>query len=155
VRVVYDYDREYRVLVARRPDEGQLETWRRGVVLEDGYRTRPADVRVESNFGKGTWLRVVLKEGRKLQIRETGSQVGLPVVKIIPVRIGSLQIGTLKPREWRHLTVAEVAALKGQPNIPQSRPTKTGFKPRKSGSKPKKGGEPSRPRRTPERGKQR
>jgi 23S rRNA pseudouridine2605 synthase len=59
VRVVYDYEKEYRVLVARRPDDEQLETWRRGVVLEDGYRTAPAQVRVESPAGKGTWLRVV------------------------------------------------------------------------------------------------
>jgi 23S rRNA pseudouridine2605 synthase len=72
VRVVYDYEKEYRVLVARRPDEEQLRNWRRGVVLEDGYRTKQADVRLESLMGKGAWLRVVLREGRKRQIRETG-----------------------------------------------------------------------------------
>jgi 23S rRNA pseudouridine2605 synthase len=54
VRVVYDYEKEYRVLVARRPDEEQLATWRRGVVLKYGYRTQPAEVRVEAPFGKGT-----------------------------------------------------------------------------------------------------
>jgi 23S rRNA pseudouridine2605 synthase len=111
---VYDYEKEYRVLVARRPDEEQLETWRRGVVLEDGYRTAPAQVRMDRTQGKGAWLRVILKEGRKRQIRETGSQLGLPVVKIIRGRIGTLQLGGLKPREWRYLSEAEVAALKGQ-----------------------------------------
>ena len=111
----YGHEKEYRVLVARRPDEAQLETWRRGVVLEDGYRTAPAEIRLDGYFGKGAWLRVVLREGRKRQIRESGLQIGLPVVKIIRVRIGTLRLGVLKPREWRRLTDDEVAELKGRP----------------------------------------
>jgi 23S rRNA pseudouridine2605 synthase len=110
----YGHEKEYRVLAARQPDQKQLETWRRGVVLEDGYRTSPAEVRVESLAGKGAWLRVILKEGRKRQIRETGSQLGLPVVKIIRIRIGSLHLGGMKPREWRYLTPEEVGQLQGK-----------------------------------------
>jgi len=110
----YGHEKEYRVLVARRPDDKQLETWRRGVVLEDGYKTASAQVWMDRPEGKGAWLRVILKEGRKRQIRETGSLLGLPVVKIIRVRIGTLNLGSLKPREWRYLSEAEVAALKGQ-----------------------------------------
>ena len=109
----YGHEKEYRVLVARRPDEEQLATWRRGVVLEDGYHTKPAQVDFESPSGKGAWLRVVLKEGRKRQIRETGTLLGLPVVKIIRLRIGSLYLGNLKPRQWRFLTQREIDALKG------------------------------------------
>jgi len=70
----YGHEKEYRVLVDRRPDDQQLKIWRRGVVLEDGYRTAPAKVEVDSPTGKGVWLRVILKEGRKRQIREVGSQ---------------------------------------------------------------------------------
>lgn len=110
----YGHEKEYRVLVARRPDEEQLATWRRGVVLEDDYRTQPAEVRFESAFGKGAWLRVVMREGRKRQIRETGMQIGLPVVRIIRLRIGSLHLGRLKPREWRYLSEEEVDLLKGK-----------------------------------------
>ena len=43
----YGHEKEYRVLVARRPDQEQLETWRRGVVFEDGYRTAPSEVRLD------------------------------------------------------------------------------------------------------------
>jgi len=111
----YGHEKEYRVLVARRPDEEQLAIWRRGVVLEDGYKTAPVEVRVEAPFGKGAWLRVVMREGRKRQIREIGRTIGLPVARIIRVRIGSLQLAGLKPREWRHLTSAEVEELKGGP----------------------------------------
>jgi 23S rRNA pseudouridine2605 synthase len=108
----YGHEKEYRVLVAVRPDERQLEAWRHGVVLEDGYRTSPAQVKVETNFGKGTWLRVILREGRKRQIREMGKLTGMPVARIMRVRIGGLQLGELKPREWRYLTPEEVRLLK-------------------------------------------
>ncbi len=108
----YEHEKEYRVLVARHPDAEQLNLWRRGMVLADGYHTRPAEVFVESKFGKGAWLRVVLKEGHKRQIREMGRATGLPVVKIIRVRMGSLELGRLKRGQWRYLTEQEVKALK-------------------------------------------
>ena len=115
----YGHEKEYRVLVARRPDERQLEAWRRGVVMEDGYKTAPVQVTQTNTFGNGDWLRVVMHEGRKRQIRETGSLIGLPVVKIIRVRIGSLQLGGLIPRQWRYLTPQEIASLGGSPGALQ------------------------------------
>jgi 23S rRNA pseudouridine2605 synthase len=108
----FGHEKEYKVLVARQPDARQIETWQRGVVLEDGHRTAPAKVRLETLAGKGAWLRVLLKEGRKRQIREVGARLGLPVVKIIRVRIGSLHLGALKPSEWRYLTPKEIGELK-------------------------------------------
>ncbi len=109
----FGHEKEYRVLLARRPDQDQLEAWKRGVVLEDGYKTAPVDVRFESAQGKGAWVRVVMREGRKRQIRETCQQLGLPVVRILRIRIGSLKLGNLKPRQWRYLTKQEVDELKG------------------------------------------
>lgn len=102
----------YRVLLARHPDQEQLKTWRRGVVLEDGYRTQPAEVYVETLSGKGAWVLVSMREGRKHQIREIGNLLGLPIVRIVRVSIGSLQLGNLKPAEWRYLKPAEIEALK-------------------------------------------
>lgn len=107
----YGHEKEYRVLVTGHPDEQQLSIWRRGVVLEDGYRTAPARVKIEGVAGKNTWLRVVLREGRKRQIREVGARIGLPVLRIIRVRIGNLLLGDLKPGEWRYLTPDEIEAL--------------------------------------------
>ncbi len=108
----FGHQKEYRVLLARRPDQEQLDAWRRGVVLEDGYKTAPVEVRFESAQGKGAWVRVIMGEGRKRQIRETCKQLGLPIVRILRVRIGSLRLGNLKPRQWRYLTLQEVNELK-------------------------------------------
>jgi 23S rRNA pseudouridine2605 synthase len=120
----YGHTKEYRVLVARKPTREQLETWRRGVVLEDGYRTAAATVEAERTQGKGAWLRVTMGEGRKRQIRETGSILGLPVVRIIRTRIGSLRLGAMKPGEWRYLTADEIRALDsaGAVELPSRKP---------------------------------
>lgn len=108
----YGHEKEYSVLVARRPDEKQLNAWRNGVVLEDGYRTKPVKVRVTGTKGKGAWLKVIMKEGRKRQIREMGRLTGLPIVQITRTRIGNLRLGNLKPRQWRYLSPQEIESLK-------------------------------------------
>lgn len=154
----FAHEKEYRVLVARRPDEKQLEAWRRGIVLEDGDKTAPAEVFCSSNSGKGAWLRITMREGKKRQIREIGKLLALPVVKIIRVRIGTLRLGSLKPRQWRDLTEEEVLELKGEkvpaglfsherkvkPRYPQKRtfregtPSRSQNQDRASSSDPKK-----------------
>lgn len=108
----FGHEKEYRVLVARRPDEQQIANWRRGIVLEDGYRTAPCKVFIAEGQGKGVWLKVEMGEGRKRQIREVAALLGLPVVKIIRVRIGSLRLGPLKAGAWRVLSADEIDGLK-------------------------------------------
>lgn len=110
----YGHEKEYRVLLARRPDPEQLAAWERGIILEDGDKTAPAKVNFISTSGKGAWIRVIMGEGKKRQIREVGKLLGLPVVKIIRMRIGTLKLGNLKPRQWRHLAEEEVKELKGE-----------------------------------------
>jgi 23S rRNA pseudouridine2605 synthase len=107
----FGHEKEYRVLVAGEPDEATLEKWRRGVFL-DGRRTALAEVTVIGREKGETWLRVMLREGRKRQIRRVGAMLGHPVRRLIRVRIGPLRLGNLKPGQWRKLTDAEVKALR-------------------------------------------
>lgn len=107
----YEHEKEYEVFVITQPDQEQLDIWRRGVVMEDGYRTLPAKVEVINNANNGTWLRITLKEGKKRQIRKVGSRIGMPVGKIKRVRIGPLKLGKLRSGEWRYLTEREVQKL--------------------------------------------
>jgi 23S rRNA pseudouridine2605 synthase len=123
----FGHEKEYRILVAKRPDDEQLNAWRNGIVLEDGYRTTPAKIQYLRSHGKGAWLSVTLREGRKRQIREMGTLTGLPVVKIIRVRISSLHLGNLKPNQWRHLSTREVDELKGN-QVERQKPRKSGKK---------------------------
>ncbi len=107
----YESEKEYRVLVRGEPDEDQLSTWRRGVIV-DGKKTAPAQVRREEKAAGGTWLRVIMHEGRKHQIRDIGAVLGLPVRRLIRVRMGALRLGNLAPGDWRELKLGEVETLR-------------------------------------------
>ena len=116
----YEAEKEYRVLVKGEPDNERLDAWRRGVMLE-GERTAPAQVARGEKAPNGTWLRIVMHEGRKHQIRDIGLLLGLPVQRLLRVRLGSLRLGDLQPGEWRHLTPEEVTQLRaiGQTAAPK------------------------------------
>ncbi len=107
----YEHEKEYHVLVEGRPGDQVLARWRKGVFL-DGRRTASARVERMREEKGNTWLRVVLREGRKRQIRRVGAMLGHPVHRLIRVRIGPLRLGNLKPGEWRQLTKNEIKALK-------------------------------------------
>ena len=108
----YEHEKEYEVRTTRRPDQEQLKIWRRGVVLEDGYRTLPATVEIKTYTKNGAWLTVILREGKNRQIRRTGTRIGLPVRQIRRVRIGPIELGKLQPGHFRYLKPYEIQALK-------------------------------------------
>ena len=107
----FGHEKEYHALVEGEPGEATLKNWRRGVFL-DGRRTAPARVSVLRREKGDTWLQVVLREGRKRQIRRVAAMLGHPVHRLIRVRIGPLRLGDLPPRQWRRLTGSEVEALR-------------------------------------------
>jgi len=108
----YGHEKEYRVLLSRAPDEEQIEAWRRGVVLPDGEKALPASVDVAESFGRKAWVKVVMRQGRKRQIRETARVLGLRVERLVRVRIDGLGLGNLKPGQWRRLSAGEIERLK-------------------------------------------
>jgi len=114
----YEHTKEYRVLVEGHPDKTVLESWRSGVLLDD-KKTLPARVDVIDKSADRTWLRVVLREGRKRQIRRVASQLGHYAVKLVRVRVGPIWIGRLKPGEWRYLSSKEIEWLEQLKNDPR------------------------------------
>ncbi len=107
----YEHPKEYHVRVEGQPGEEVLAQWRHGVFL-DGSQTAPAEVTVLRRERGDTWLRVILREGRKRQIRRVAAMLGHPAHQLIRVRIGPLELGELEPGQWRRLTPAEIRALK-------------------------------------------
>jgi 23S rRNA pseudouridine2605 synthase len=110
----YGHEKEYSVFVTHQPDEEQLQAWRKGVVIENWKKTLPAKVSITKIEKTGAWLKIIMKEGRKRQIREVGKVIGLPVNRIIRTRINTLELENLKPRQWRFLTKNEISQLKDE-----------------------------------------
>ena len=107
----YGHEKVYDVTVEGRMADRALEQWRRGVMLDDRI-TAPAPIEVIDRSAEQTRLRIILREGRKRQIRRVAAALGHPVRRLIRERIGPLSLGELQPGEWRHLTEAEVRALR-------------------------------------------
>lgn len=83
-----------------------------GGIEVDGRPTGRAVVeRMKYELGS-TWLKIVLTEGRKRQIREVAKILGHRVKKLVRVRIGPIWLGALKVGNWRYLTPTEVQLLK-------------------------------------------
>jgi 23S rRNA pseudouridine2605 synthase len=104
-------EKEYRVLLDRVPSPEALRGWREGLDL-DGQPTAPAWVEVLDRTDDGVWVRVVLREGRKRQVREVAGLLGYEVLRLVRVREGSLVLGDLPAGRSRALTDQEVEALR-------------------------------------------
>lgn len=59
------------------------------------------------------WLRIVLLQGKKRQIRHMTAAAGHPTLRLVRIAIGPLTLAGLQPGGWRDLTDAELQALKG------------------------------------------
>jgi pseudouridine synthase len=101
----------YEAKVKGVPPEGSVERLRRGVVLDDGVRTAPAEIKRLEETDTNTWFEIVLREGRNQQIRRMFDTIGHSVVKLRRSRIGFLRDEKLRPGEWRPLATSEVARL--------------------------------------------
>jgi 23S rRNA pseudouridine2605 synthase len=106
-------EKEYQVLVNGRPTNQTLARWRRGEIEVEGSPTAQAVIeRLNIEGGNNTWLKIILTEGRKRQIREVAQALGHPVIRLERVRIGPIKLGHLKSGKWRHLNPVEVDQLK-------------------------------------------
>ena len=115
-------EKEYHVLVTGKPGTNTLTRWRTGDFELDGVPAASAAVSKLSDEGENTWLRIVLTEGRKRQIRETGKLLGHRVLALNRIRIGPLKLGNLKSGRWRHLTAPEVQRLRQAAKKPGRKP---------------------------------
>ena len=90
---------------------GALQRLRRGVRLDDGYETEPADVDIEEVGDGSTGLDVTLTEGKNRQSRRMADAVGHPVRRLARVGIGPVALDDLSPGDSRPLTDDEIEAL--------------------------------------------
>jgi 23S rRNA pseudouridine2605 synthase len=97
--------------------DDQEQKFRDGVALS-GRRTLPAGLKLLRD-ADNPWYEVKLTEGRNNQIRLMFKNFGRLVEKLRRVRIGPLELGPLKPGDFRYLTILEIQKLKRSLTHPQ------------------------------------
>ncbi|MBV9959906.1 MAG: rRNA pseudouridine synthase [Acidobacteria bacterium] len=105
----------YEVKVKGVPPDSAIERLRRGIRLDDGVRTAPAEIEKVDETAHNVWYEVILHEGRNQQIRRMFDAIGHSVLKLRRVRLGSLTLEPLAPKQWRLLAPAEVTRLMRPP----------------------------------------
>jgi 23S rRNA pseudouridine2605 synthase len=103
-------EKEYLAEVEGRPTAKQVARVRAGVALEDGI-ARATSVRIVGAAGGKGAVRLVMTEGRKREVRRLLQEVGLPVTRLIRVRVGPIRLGDLPPGASRELSRDEIQAL--------------------------------------------
>ncbi len=106
----HEVDKGYLVRVSGQASESQIDQLSRGVRLEDGM-TAPAKVAPVSASENNSWISITIHEGRYRQVRRMCEAVGLKVVRLKRSRYDFLEIGELRPGQYRHLTPDEVRRL--------------------------------------------
>jgi 23S rRNA pseudouridine2605 synthase len=106
----YGVEKEYLAEVDGTPTGRQLNRVRRGVDLEDGPARAVSARAVGASGGRGA-VRVVVAEGRKREVRRLLAAVGLPVTRLVRLRVGPVLLGGLAPGALRELVPEEVRGL--------------------------------------------
>ena len=122
----FKIEKTYWTQVEGVPTEEALTHLRAGVIIQN-VKTLPAKaqilpaapniwerskpIRFRQNIPT-TWLEIKIIQGMNRQVRKMTAAVGYPTLRLVRFAIGSLQLGSLQPGEYRSLTLAEIKLLK-------------------------------------------
>ena len=115
----FGVEREYAVGLERALARPEVEALRAGIRLDEGLArvvgirdaTAPETAKLRGATERGpeqlTWYRVTLAQGWRRQLRRMFAAVGVPVARLVRVRIGTLRLDGMRVGEARELTPAE------------------------------------------------
>ncbi len=102
----------YYVQVMGYVEEEHVEKFKEGILLDDGYKTLPAnlEVLVSDNISK---VNLTIMEGKYHQVKRMFGALGMRVTYLKRISMGELLLDlTLEPGEYRELREEEISLLK-------------------------------------------
>lgn len=115
----HQVDRVYVVDVVGAVDEATRRRILRGVELDDGpARAHEVEIVAREAAGRGagaaphTRVRLLMREGRKREVRRIFDAVDHPVRRLVRERLGPIRLGTLAQGKWRELKPEEVESIR-------------------------------------------
>ncbi|MGM0524085.1 MAG: 16S rRNA pseudouridine(516) synthase, partial [Bacillota bacterium] len=107
-----DVGKRYYATVSGNVTEADITTFKQGVILDDGYQTKPADLIIlESD--ETSEIELVISEGKFHQVKRMFEAVGKQVVYLKRLKMGELELDpSLELGEYRELTEEELAYLR-------------------------------------------
>ncbi len=103
--------KEYLVDVEGKPGSRTLRALVEGVELDDGRASAESAERLHQVDVDAFRLRIVMREGRRREVRRMLEALGHPARRLRRERFGPVRLGELPPGRWRVLGDAEVKSL--------------------------------------------
>ena len=113
----YGVEKRYRVKIKPALSPAALDGIQKGVMLE-GKKTAACIIGIVSQTGKGMELFMILREGRKREIREMMKSAGASVISLHCESYGPLTLGALRTGARRELSPKEIEQLKDGAQAP-------------------------------------
>jgi 23S rRNA pseudouridine2605 synthase len=111
----------YEAKVKGLPNENAINKLRRGVLLEDGFKTAPAEIKELKGTDKNGWYEITLYEGHNQQIRKMFDSIGHSVVKLKRIAIGSINYDRLPVGAYRELDEEEIKNIANPAKYPKAK----------------------------------
>ena len=106
-------DKVYYAKIDKPVDESDIESFKKGVVLDDGYECMPAILEILESGEEGAVVKVTIQEGKYHQVKRMFESLDKKVVYLRRIIFGPLKLDeTLNEGEYRELTEEEVNLLK-------------------------------------------
>ena len=109
----YEVEKTYEVTIRGLITDDKLQRLQEGVDI-DGYRTAEAKVRLlrQNENKKTSYLEVTIHEGKNRQVRRMLQAVGYEVIRLHRIKEANIELGNLRPGEYRLLKPFELVSLK-------------------------------------------
>ncbi len=106
-----EIDREYAVRVLGKVDKDDIARLTEGLELEDGF-AKFNRVTLAGGEGANRWYKVVLREGKKREVRRLWEALGFKVSRLIRVRFGEIRLPeSLRANQFEYLKPGQVNLL--------------------------------------------
>ena len=107
-------DKVYFAKLDQKVTEEDIEKFKHGITLDDGYRCKEAILEIQNASDEGSEIVLTIQEGKFHQVKRMFEAVGKKVTYLKRIEFGTLPLDDdLEEGEYRELTEEEVAILKG------------------------------------------
>lgn len=106
-------DKVYYAEINKPVDNTDVEAFKRGIVIDDGYKCMPGNLEILSSTTDGSEVLVTIQEGKFHQVKRMFEALGKAVVYLKRVKFGPMELDeTLEEGQYRELTEEEIDILK-------------------------------------------
>ena len=107
-------DKVYFAKIDKKVTEEDVEKFKKGITLDDGYTCMEAILEIQNASDEGSEIVLTIQEGKFHQVKRMFEAVGKKVTYLKRIEFGTLPLDDdLEEGEYRELTEEEVAILKG------------------------------------------